>query len=414
MPIRTKPALLAAAVTAMLAAPLLTAPTATAAAGLPTPAHIVVVMEENHASDEIIGSSSAPYINSLAGQGALFTQSFAVAHPSEPNYLELFSGSTQGVSGDNCPNTYSAPNLGGEVLAAGESFAGYAESMPSDGYTGCDYGAYARKHVPWTNFTDVPAADSRTFAEFPQGNFAALPTVSFVIPNLNDDMHDGTVAQGDTWLQNNLDAYAQWAKANNSLLIVTWDEDDSSQSNQIPTIMVGANVKPGQYSEHITHDNVLRTIEDLDNLPYAGNSANVAPITDAFGVGGAAAAGPVTGYQGLCLDVWAGGVINGPPPVQVYDCNHGANQSWTRPGDGTLRSLGKCLEVQGGNTGNATPVQQNDCSGAGAQQWTPQANGELFNPQSGRCLDDSRYGGSGTHLIIYDCNDGTNQQWKLP
>src|SRR5437762_8336262 len=92
--------------------------------GLPTPSHVVVVMEENHSYNEIIGSSSAPYINSLANSGALFTQSFAVTHPSEPNYLAFFSGSTQGITDDSCPHTFGPPDLGGELIQAGLTFGG--------------------------------------------------------------------------------------------------------------------------------------------------------------------------------------------------------------------------------------------------------------------------------------------------
>ena len=255
-----------------------------AAGGVPRYDHVVVVMEENHSYDEIIGSSSAPYINNtLAAGGALFTQSFAIEHPSEPNYLDLFSGSNQGVTDDSCPHTFSTANEGAQLIAAGDTFAGYSEGLPSAGSTVCTSGAYARKHVPWVNFSNVPAADNLPFTSFPSSaNYASLPTVSWVIPNLNDDMHDGTIAQGDTWLHTNLDAYAQWAKTHNSLLIVTWDEDDSSMSNQIPTVFYGANVKQGSYSETINHYNVLRTIEDMYGLPYAGAAASATPITDVF------------------------------------------------------------------------------------------------------------------------------------
>jgi hypothetical protein len=131
------------------------------------------------------------------------------------------------------------------------------------------------------NFTNVPAAGNRTFAAFPS-DFTTLPTVAIVVPNLSDDMHNGTVAQGDAWLQANLDAYAQWAPTHNSELVVTWDEDDNSANNQIPTVIVGANVKPGTYSETINHYSVLRTLEDFYGLPYAGSSATAAPITDIF------------------------------------------------------------------------------------------------------------------------------------
>jgi hypothetical protein len=271
--------------TAPTALTTLTAPTAPTAAGLPRPDHVVVVIEENHGYSQVIGSSSAPYINSLASQGASFTQSFAVTHPSEPNYLALFSGSTQGITDDSCPNNFSAVNLGSELLAAGLGFKGYSESMPSNGYTGCDTGTYARKHNPWVMFNNVPAADNLTFAAFPT-DFTTLPTVSIVVPNLNNDMHDGTIAQGDTWLHSHMDAYAQWAKTHNSELFVTWDEDeDSGGTNRVATVAVGGNVKVGSYSEHINHYNVLRTLEDFYNLPHAGASASATPITDAFKTG---------------------------------------------------------------------------------------------------------------------------------
>jgi hypothetical protein len=131
------------------------------------------------------------------------------------------------------------------------------------------------------NFTNIPSSSNRTFAAFPAG-YASLPTIAVVVPNLLDDMHDGTIAQGDTWLQNNLSGYAQWARANNSLLVLTWDENDGSVGNRIPTVIVGANVKPGTYSENINHYNALRTLEDFCGLPHAGASAFATPITDIF------------------------------------------------------------------------------------------------------------------------------------
>jgi hypothetical protein len=256
-----------------------------AANGVPRYDHVVLVVEENHSYNEIIGSSTgAPYINNtLAAGGALFTNSFAIEHPSEPNYLDLFSGSNQGLTDDSCPHTFSTTNEAAQLLAAGDSWSSYSEGLPSAGSTVCTSGAYARKHNPWTDFSNVPAADNLPFTSFPgSANFASLPAVSWVVPNLNDDMHDGTIAQGDTWLQSNIDAYAQWAKTHNSLLIVTWDEDDSSMSNQIPTIFYGAGVKTGTYSERINHYSVLRTIEDMYGLPYAGAASSATPITDVW------------------------------------------------------------------------------------------------------------------------------------
>ncbi len=254
---------------------------APAPAAVAAPAHVVVVMEENHSYSDIIGDTTdAPYINSLASQGALMTSSFAVTHPSEPNYMALFGGSTFGLTADTCPvNEGNTANLGSELLAAGLTFKGYSEGLPSTGSTVCTSGSYARKHVPWANFSNVPGSDSLPFSSFPT-NYSSLPTLSFVIPNLNDDMHNGTIAEGDSWLEDNLSSYAAWAQQNNSLLIVTWDEDDSSEANQIPTLFVGENVKPGQYDETINHYNVLATLESLYGLAPVGNSAGASPITD--------------------------------------------------------------------------------------------------------------------------------------
>lgn len=272
---RGSAALLMAAFLACAAAPL-------AAKGLPKPDHVIIVMEENHSYSEIIGNSQAPYINSLASAGALFTNSHAVTHPSQPNYLDLFSGSDQGVTDNSCPHTFKkVGNEESELLAAGLTFLGYAEGLPKRGSEVCTQGEYARKHVPWTNFTNDPPKLSLPFSSFPS-DYTKLPAVSWVIPNLLDDMHDGTIPQGDTWLNDNLSAYVTWAETHNSLLIVTWDEDDGSEANQVPTIFVGQMVKSGQYSEAINHYNVLRTIEAMYGLKPLGNSASVKPIKDVW------------------------------------------------------------------------------------------------------------------------------------
>src|ERR1700741_1387850 len=250
-----------------------------AAAALPQPAHVVIVVEENRSQTNIIGNKSAPFINALAANGAMMAQSFAETHPSEPNYLALFAGGTFGVTKDVCPVDGGAvPNLASELLAGGYTFIGYAEGLPAIGSTVCSAGKYARKHVPWANFTNVPAANSLPFSAFPMGNYASLPTVSFVIPNNDDNMPDGSIAQGDAWLNRQLSGYANWAVANNSLLIVTWDEDDNGGRNQIPTVIYGAPVQPGTYNEQISHYNVLSTLEQMYGLPKTGNAANAPAI----------------------------------------------------------------------------------------------------------------------------------------
>jgi len=257
-------------------------PTASAspdAGTLPRLQHVVVVVEENHAESQVIGSRSAPYLNSLARQGASFTSSYGEYHPSQPNYLALFSGSTQGLGDDSCPHRFSGPNLGSQLLSAGLTFTGYADSLPHTGYLGCTSGDYARKHAPWTDFPALPASVDQPWSRHP-ADWSALPTVSFVIPDLQHDMHDGTVRQADDWLRANLGGYVQWARSHDSVLLVTWDEDDDTPANRIPTLIVGAHVRPGVYTEAVDHYRLLRTIEALYGLPTAGQSARRAPITD--------------------------------------------------------------------------------------------------------------------------------------
>ncbi len=339
---------------------------------LPVYDHIVIVVEENKDWADIIGNPDAPYINQLAAEGALFTRSFGLEHHSQGNYYWLFSGSNQGVGfidevpvdcairpeatycteGDGYP--FTASNLGQQLIAKGLSFKGYSQSLPEIGsmvhktYYGPNNNRvlYGRKHVPWTSFSNVPNGDkvetssNLRFADFPS-DFNDLPTVSFVIPDLEHDMHNvhekpkgcvnkGSVCVGDTWLRENLDAYYQWAKNNNSLLIFTFDEDNGfgytgltdpfyeipedmdckkehahldvqhpegddvsveptpcGMRNGIVTIFAGAHIRPGEYDEGlgITHVNVLRTIEAMYGLPKSGQQqkhAAAGGISDDF------------------------------------------------------------------------------------------------------------------------------------
>jgi hypothetical protein len=252
-----------------------------AAAPLPAaPAHVVVVIEENKNFSQIAGNTrSAPYLNELIARGALFTRSYGVAHPSQPNYLAIFAGITDS-NGDDCPPAGiddAAPNLATELTAAHRSFAGYAEDLPSPGSRACWAGNYARKHVPWADFSNVTAAQNQPFSALP-GDYRRLPTVAFVIPNLLDDMHSASIARGDRWLRAHVGPIVDWAATHDTLVVITWDESDEAVENHIPTIFVGPMVRPGRYAQVISHYDVLRTIEDFYRLPYAGKSADVPPI----------------------------------------------------------------------------------------------------------------------------------------
>ena len=125
------------------------------------------------------------------------------------------------------------------------------------------------------------------------------------------------------------------------------------------------------------------------------------------------ATGPITGYEGLCLDDRSASTAL-KNPIQVYSCNGTSAQNWTVASGNTLQVLGMCLDVNAAGTTDGTLVDLYTCNGTAAQVWVPQSNGELLNPNSGKCLDDTGYGGSGTQVQIWDCAGSSNQQWKLP
>lgn len=238
--------------------------------------HIVVVVMENHTSDQIVGNPHAPFLNSLMKRGLNLTNYYGVTNPSEPNYLALFAGSTFGVTSDLCPLKLSGANLASELRASGRSFVGYSEGLPSIGSKVCWKGEYARKHNPWVNFAPLPPWVNQPFTAFP-ADYTKLPTVSFVVPNVVNDMHDGTIAQGDAWLSRHLGKYATWAQTHRSLLIVTWDEGNLD-NNHIPTIVVGAGITSGTSNHRFTHYSMLRSIEDAYGLAKLGNAAKASPV----------------------------------------------------------------------------------------------------------------------------------------
>ncbi|CAN5680702.1 phosphatidylinositol-3-phosphatase [soil metagenome] len=253
------------------------------AAGIPRFDHVVVVIEENNSYEQIVSNPEAPYLNHLRARGASFTHIRGETHPSQPNYLYLFSGDNQGIT-DNTPPTQKidAENLGGDLFAAGLKFKGFSQSLPIDGFEGNVSGAYERKHNPWVNFSDVPSGSNLRFERFPQDSngYKKLPTISFVVPDEDHNMHDGPISTADTWIRDNVLDYANWAVKHNSLLIITWDESDDQFGNRIPTFFIGANVAPGRYHNSLNHLNVLRTLQDMYDLPPTGASAKAKPITD--------------------------------------------------------------------------------------------------------------------------------------
>jgi len=247
------------------------------------PRSVIVVIEENKSYEQIFGEpEKAPYLNALAARGAVFTRSYGIAHPSQPNYFALFSGRADS-NGDGCPAqgiARDADNLGAEAIAARRTFRAYAEDLPAAGFAGCTSGSYVRKHAPWTHFSNVPARYELPFSAL--RSYDALPTIAFVIPNLMHDMHSASVAAGDAWLREKIGPLVAWAGNHDALVVITWDESSAPVANHIPTLFVGPMVAPGRYDEVISHYRVLRTIEDLYGFGHAGAAALATPIDDCW------------------------------------------------------------------------------------------------------------------------------------
>ncbi|WP_179945355.1 alkaline phosphatase family protein [Luteipulveratus mongoliensis] len=390
-------------------------PAAVSAAALPTYDHVVVAMYENKNYDSIIGSSSAPYWNSIAKQGAYMSDSYGVTHPSQPNYIALFSGSTQGVTGDSCPQDFTGKdNLGAQLADAGKTFKAYSEDLPSAGYDGCSSDDYQRKHAPWADFDNVDQSVHVPFSEFPS-DYSTLPDVSFVVPNMCSDMHDCSVGTGDSWTKDNLDGYAQWAKTHNSLLILTFDEDNFTSVNKIATVLVGANITPGTYNETINHYNVLRTLEDMYGLPALGNAADKTAISQPWSTASASKTYQVVS-GGNAIDVPNSSTATGTQLIQ-WPAHTGDNQkfAFNANGDGTFSiknvHSGLCVDVANGSAAVGARIIQWTCTGNANQRWKRVATtggDKLVSASSGLNLT-SGGTSAGTGLT----QSTTSQVWTL-
>jgi hypothetical protein len=354
-------------------------------------------MVENKDFSEIVGNAAnAPFINNqLINGGLLYNNSHAIEHPSQPNYLDFFSGSNQGANSSNytANNPYNLPalaakyaaqasalsafcatntcsattlgqlaqlqgaaaqlagaaakygtsvtgdafpsvanfngiattpfttaNLASELAGQGRSFVEFSDGLAAAGAADVNGNAnlgvinnpadpysvgYAHRHDPvadWMSATptgnQLANTSEQDFGNFTalSGDFSQLPTVSFIVPSTIHDMHDGTsvsaeIQNGDSWLANNLASYLEWAKTNNSLLILTSDENDFptngiDASNQILTVVNGdpSLFQAGVSGQYIDHFNLLRTVEDMYGTGHAGASATAYDLRSAGGM----------------------------------------------------------------------------------------------------------------------------------
>ncbi len=256
--------------------------------------HIVLLVEENHSYSDVVGSSSMPYLNSLISQYGLATQYFANAHPSLPNYFVLTTGLTES-NNDNFTGSVTDDNVVRELVKAGKSWKAYMESLPSPGYLGGDSGAYLRQHNPFADLSDVQESSAQAANMVPFTQLAtdlannALPQYSFIAPNADDDAHNGTLAQADSWLQANIaPLLASSAFQSSGLLIVTFDESEDSDveygGGHVATVIISAQAKKGYQSQTLyQHQSTLRLILTGSGVnTFPGMSAIAPDMTEFF------------------------------------------------------------------------------------------------------------------------------------
>ena len=271
-----------------------TAPPQPPAAGVPQFGHVFVVVEENSSYSSVIGNPAMPYLNSLASQYGLATQYYANTHPSIGNYFMLTTGQII-TNNDSFNSVISADNIVRHLLTAGKTWKSYAENLPNVGYTGFDVYPYAKKHNPFAFFSDVANSSTEVNNLVPFTQFASdlasdqLPQFSFIVPNLLDDAHDGTLQQADTWLKHNLGPLVSSATfQKDGLLIVVFDEAATSDSTHggghIACVIVSPLAKKGyQSTTFYQHQNALRLmLEGLGLNSFPGAAANAADMAEFF------------------------------------------------------------------------------------------------------------------------------------
>lgn len=251
--------------------------------------HVIVIVMENRSFAQ---ARPHPNMARLAASGAVFTNSFAVGHPSLPNYLALWAGSTLGVTNNDCPPPgapFHSANLGQACETAGLTWRAYCESLPAPGDSVCwtTRHGYQKKHAPWAYFSNLRATNARPFRDFARDVKAGkVPNLVFLIPDQCNCGHDSCdlppLVRTDRWLGEHMDLIRR-AAGPCGLIVLTWDEDDYSQSNQVLTVFAGPAVRAGySHAGRVTHYTILRTICDCLGLPPMNEAARESPIDDVW------------------------------------------------------------------------------------------------------------------------------------
>ncbi len=298
-PMTTRPLSAPGAAGSLPVVPAAATPTAAAAAHVPAFSHIYLLILENQDYSGLVGNPAAPYINGLIAKYGLATNYFAVAHPSQPNYLALFSGSVQGIT-DDAVHEISAPNLADQLDKAGKTWMVYEQSYPGGCFTGATSngnvdsfgtpGPYARKHDPAISFVDIASNPSRCKHIASLSGFdPAAADFELIVPNECNDMHSCSVATGDAFLSTFVPHVLSSNAFSNSVLFITTDEGRSSGGGggQVATIVISPSVKAG-FTSSVAHDHysLLRTIEDAWGLPCLGQACGANNLREFFGTSG--------------------------------------------------------------------------------------------------------------------------------
>jgi hypothetical protein len=278
---------------AVVASPVSAAPAASSR--IPSFAHIYLIVMENHEYSSIVGTSRAPFINGLIHRYGLAGNYFAVTHPSQPNYLALFGGATFDVH-DDAVHRLARPNLVDRLEAGGRSWHVYAQDVPGPCATLASHrggrdldgagGSYVRKHEPAISFRDIASRPKRCARITHLASFdPAAANFELIVPNMINDMHDGTIAQGDAFLRDFVPRITTSPAFSNSLLLITWDEGSTSRrgGGKVATIVVASSVVAG-FRSTVRHDHfsLLRTIEDAWGLTCLKRSCSANNLHEFF------------------------------------------------------------------------------------------------------------------------------------
>ena len=264
----------------------------TPGSGLPNFKHIYVIILENREYGSIVGSSAAPYLNSLVARYGQATNFYGETHPSEPNYIALTSGSLQGTNSDGTYNL-DVPNLFDQIEASGRTWHVYAQSFPGNCYLGSVAdavadgtgapGDYARKHNPAISYTSISGNPARCANITKLAGFdPAAADFEMIVPNQINDMHSSSVGAGDAFLKEFVPQITSSPAFADSILFITWDEGTTNLNGggHIATIVASPNMTPGsRFEGPATHYSMLRTIELAWGMPLLGEAQKASTIT---------------------------------------------------------------------------------------------------------------------------------------